>query len=101
MSLTPRAAKSGARRATSPSSVVQTWETGIGDEIGQSSQSNAYGCEVCRVGEKNSPRVADPLVERLHPTCCGLSFEIGGDRTEAERWHLGRVDDEGDEPKWV
>lgn len=61
--------------------------------------SNAYGCKVCRVGEENGPRVANPLV-KPDRTGCGLGFEIGGDRTEAERWHFGRVDDEEDESQW-
>ena len=50
------------------------------------------------MGEENSPRVADPVVE-LNRTLCSLSFEIGGDGTEAEGWHIGllewgRVDNE-------
>ena len=66
----------------------------MGDPAPAEGQSNAYGCEVCRVREENSPRVADPLVE-LNRSLCGLSFEIGSDRTEAERWHLGQMDGGG------
>jgi hypothetical protein len=61
----------------------RNWEIRLRERSGTAEgQSNAYGCEVCRVGEEDSPRVADPLVE-LNGSLCGLGFEIGGDRTEA------------------
>lgn len=66
----------------------RNWELGVSERTSGGGE-HTYGCKVCGVGEENSPLVADPLVE-VNGTVCGLGFEIGGDRTEAERWHFGR-----------
>jgi hypothetical protein len=58
-----------------------------GKGIEGSREGEAYGSEVGGVGEEDSPAIADPFVE-LDRTLGRLGLEIGGDRTEAEGWHL-------------
>lgn len=39
-----------------------------------------------RVGENDSPRVVEPLVELDRPSS-GLSLKIGGDASKTKGWH--------------
>lgn len=88
ITLTPRFWKSGARRATSANSVVQTGLLSIARQV----RDPGYGIneenmrKIARVREEDSPTVTDPFVE-FDRTSGGLRLEVGCDTPKTKRSH--------------
>ncbi|KAG9009047.1 hypothetical protein FRB94_012570 [Tulasnella sp. JGI-2019a] len=88
MTLTFLDLKSGARRATSPSSVVHTGVKSMSISIRCSTRCHYYTPRhTCGMREEDHPAISNPIME-LDGPLCSLGLKVRRNRPKSQRRHI-------------